>query len=174
MTTTAIVQRKAHFILFATVCFAAIVLLIALLVYPKGQRLKAQHKKITELETALKEQRAMLPFYDDLNRKVNRKIPGAISCPPLETLSRKNTKQIVAVCKKIARQNHLKLTSVVPNIDDSDTMQVDVVFQGDFFHFRALLLALGRLPYLKRIDHFTVHSIENGREIQLKLGIARS
>jgi hypothetical protein len=174
MTAASFVQRKTQFVLFTIVCFAAILLVVVLLVYPEGQRLQVQRKKIAGLETALKERRILRPFYINLNKKVNSKISGVISYPPMETLSRQNTSRIVSVCKKIARQNHLKLSAVVPSVDGSDSMQVEVAFQGPFFHFRPLLLALGRLPYLKRIDHFTVQNIENGCEIKLKLDIARS
>jgi hypothetical protein len=167
-------HRKAHLILFAIVCLAAIAFLFAVFVHPKGQRLKAQHKKIAELEMTLKERQTLRPFYDDLIKKVNRRTPEAVSCPPVEALSAKNTSRITSICETIAMRNDLKLTALVPSVDDPETMHVEVAFQGSFIKFRSLLLALGRLPYLKSIEHFTVRSIENGREIQLKLDIARS
>lgn len=174
MTAATIVQRKVQFFLLAIFGSAAIILLFSLVLYPGHQRLKVQRRKIAELEMALKEQQTLQPFYDDLVKTVNRKMPAAIDCPPLQALDRAHTREIASICEKIARQSDLKLATILPSVDDSDTMQVIVTFQGGFFQFRPLLFALARLPYLKRIDHFEVRSIENERQIELKLSIARS
>jgi Tfp pilus assembly protein PilO len=173
MKLAAIDHRKMHLIFFVLVCFAAVAFLFALLVHPKSQRLKTQHRKIAELKMDLREQQTLRPFYDDLIKKMNVRTPEVVSFPPAEALSAKNTSKIASICENIAKRNDLKLTEVAPSFDDADRMYVDVAFQGSFLRFRSLLMDLGRLPYLKHIEHMTVSSIEDGREIQLKLAIDR-
>jgi|GEM_PF-5610894 len=173
MTTATIAKRKTQSILLAMIGFGAVVLFSAVFIYPKVQQLKTQRSQIAALEMAFKERQILQPIFDSLVQGMNRKAPDALPCPPLEKLNRQATRDILAVCEKIAEQSDLRLVHITPHAGDSDTLQINVGFRGGFFQLRALLLALGRLPYVKRVDHFAVQSVENGREIQLNLSIAQ-
>jgi hypothetical protein len=174
MSAASITHRKSQAIVFALICFGTVVLLGATFVYPKAKRLQTQREQIVALEMALKEQHTLQPFYVSLSEKVKRKAPDGLVCPPLKKLRHEDTREIITVCETMATQNGLRLASVMPLLDGSDTLRVDVAFLGSFFQFRALLLELGRLPYIQRIEEFSVQSAENGREIKLTLSIAQS
>ncbi len=172
MSMARIKQANRRTILFGGLCLVTVLAGTFGLLYPQYQTAIAQNERLELLGLQIREQQALAPLFTELARRAQNKTPRELQTPPLEKLKRQATGDIAAVCRDIASSCDVALKNVRPEIGATNTMMLEVVFRGDFFHFRDLLLRLGNLPYLHGIEKISVASIQGGREIKLKLKIA--
>ena len=58
-------------------------------------------------------------------------------------------------------------------LDGSGFLKISVVLRGDFIKFRDVLMELGKLPYLELIERIKIESVEDAKEISLKIWLAK-
>lgn len=172
---TEFIPAQSLIILFT--CIAGIVLFVFLLILPRQDMAAELDKSIAELEKKIGEQRTLTPvFHNILSRAKNKEKPQ-LPLTTREKLARGDMTKIFDQIKAIARVYNLNLQEITPDVNSlretSGYLLIRLVVTGDFFNFREFLIDLGTIPSMVHIEELRIRSIEESREIKLKIWLAQ-
>ena len=92
-------------------------------------------------------------------------------------LARGDMNKIFDQIKAIARVYNLELQEITPDVNSlketSGYLLIRLVVTGDFFSFREFLIDLGAIPSMVHMEEMRIRSIEESREIRLKVWLAQ-
>ncbi|UCE52165.1 MAG: hypothetical protein JSV31_23335 [Desulfobacterales bacterium] len=164
-------------LIFFSICAAGILVFIFLIIIPSQKTTAELDKRIEELEKRSGEQRALTPVFYTLLAKAREKNSTQLPTTEKKKLARGDMKKISAQIQAIAQRNRLKLVAITPDVnslkENSGYILINLVISGDFFDFRKLLIELGAIPSLAHVQEMRIRSIEESREIKLKIWLAQ-
>lgn len=162
-----------YFTLFGVV----IGVIVLLMVYPDYRKLAALDKNIRQLNAKMETQRLLFPVFQKMLTEIDIKLPEGMPFPKNEKLSQEQAERIVSLFHELSGRAGLTVAEVSPDVDTtlngSGFLLMTVVVRGDFFKLREFLIELGNLPYLEKIEQVKLQPVEGGREIRLKLWLAK-
>lgn len=162
---------------YIVICAGGILGFILLAIFPGYRALHATDQKIATLQAQIDEQNAMHPLFQDLLKRAKTETPSRLPFPKKTKLPRDETTDISASFQRLAMQNQFTVQSIVPDVvsltDGSGMLMLDMVLRGRFADFRRLLLQLGEIPYLERIESIGIQTVENTKQFNLKVWIAQ-
>lgn len=164
-------------ILYFSVSGVVILVVIFLMIYPDYRATVLLDKNIKDLNTKIETQKMLSPLFQKLLTEIDFNVPEGLPFPKDEKLSQEKAQNIPAIIHGLADGAGLKVVEISSDLDStldgSGVLKISVVMRGDFMKFRDLLMALGKLPYLERIERIKIESIEGAKEISLKLWLAK-
>ena len=163
-------------ILFFT-CIAGIALFVFLLILPRQQMAAELDQSIEELEKKIGEQRTLTPLFYNILAIAKNKEKAQLPITAKGKLARGDMAKIFDKINTKAGVYNLKLEEITPDVNSlketSGHLLIRLVVTGDFLKFRDFLIDLGTIPSLVHIEELRIRSIEESREIKLKIWLAQ-
>ena len=172
---TEFIPASSLIILFT--CLGGIALFVFLLILPRQDMAAALDESIGELEKKIGEQRTLTPVFHNILAKAKIKEKPELPITQKTKLARRDMIKIFDQIKAIARMYNLKLQEITPDVNSlketSGYLLIRLVVTGNFFNFREFLIDLGAIPSMVHIEEMQIRSIEESREIKLKIWLAQ-
>jgi len=173
----ALSKTSSQSIRYIVICMGGILGFILFSIFPTHRAIIAMDQKIGTLKEQVEEQKVLHPLFEDLVEKSKSETPSQLPFPKKAKLSRDETEDISAFFQELAHQNDFKVETIVPDVvsltDGSGYLMLDAVLKGEFLKFRKLLLQLGEVPYLEKIESIRIRTVGDVKKIRLKLWIAQ-
>jgi Tfp pilus assembly protein PilO len=172
---TEFIPASSLIILFT--CLGGIALFVFLLILPRQDMAAALDESIGELEKKIGEQRTLTPVFHNILAKAKIKEKPELPITQKTKLARRDMIKIFDQIKAIARMYNLKLQEITPDVNSlketSGYLLIRLVVTGNFFNFREFLIDMGAIPSMVHIEEMQIRSIEESREIKLKVWLAQ-
>ncbi len=172
---TEFVPASSLIILFT--CFGGIAFFVFLLILPRQDMAAELDESIGELEKKIGEQRTLTPVFHNILAKAKNKEKPQLPITQKAKLARSDMIKIFDQIKAIATMYNLKLQEITPDVNSlketSGYLLIRLAVTGNFFNFREFLIDLGAIPSMVHIEEMQIRSIEESREIRLKVWLAQ-
>ena len=163
-------------ILSIGLCAGIIVAFLALAVYPKQRSLAGLNQQMEGIENQLKEQKMLLPLYENLSEIARFQKPRALPSPRKGKLELHETERLSSLFDAMARKSRLTLVDAIPDIQSlvqgPESLSVNILLKGDFSDLRSFLLALGGVPALQRVEEIRIKSAEKTQDMIIRVSMA--
>ena len=157
--------------------YGGIILLVVLLgIFPLYKYNDNNLNQITKLENQLVAQKELGPIYLTLLKTMEKKEARLLPNPKKTTISREEAGKFQDVFKTITGKSHLRIVSLTPDLSKlagtPPFLLQSAVLRGEFANFRKMLIELGELSYLDRIEEISIQQFPDSMEFRLKIWIA--
>lgn len=133
---------------------------------------------IIKIKNQIDEQKKLGPVYLSLLKASEKKEVLALPNPAKTKLSRRDTDKFQETFRNIAGKSGLMTVFLMPDVKTmagtSQTLLYNATLKGEFVNFRRLLIGLGDVPYIDRIDEINIKQYADSMEFKLKIWIALS
>jgi hypothetical protein len=133
-------------------------------------------EKNKKLKNQIEEQKELGPAYLTLLKVLNSKDLLILPNPEKKTIPRGETGKFQDDIRTIAGRAGLMTVSFTPDLStlagSSASLLHNVVLKGEFANFRKMLIGLGAVPYLDRIEEISILQNPDYMEFRMKIWIA--
>lgn len=133
-------------------------------------------EKNTKLKNQIEEQKELGPAYSTLLQVVNSKDLHILPNPEKKTIPRGEAGKFQDDIRTIAGRSGLMTLSLTPELStlagSSTSLSHNVVLKGEFSNFRKMLIGLGTVPYLDRIEEISILQNPDSLEFRMKIWVA--
>jgi len=159
------------------VTYSGIIILIFLVgilpLYHHNSDLVDGNKK---LKNQIEEQKELGPIYLSLLKVTNNKDLRVLPSPKKTTIPREEAGKFQDDIRMIAGKSGLTMVSLKPDLNTSSgssaSLLHNVVLKGEFANLRKMLIGLGAVPYLDRIEEINIQQYPDSMEFRMKIWIA--
>jgi len=159
------------------VIYSGIIFLFVLVgifpLYHYNSNLIENNKK---LENQIKEQKELRPVYLTLLKAMQDKNVRVLPNPEKTTIPRVEAGKFQDNVRMIAGSAGLMMVSLKPDLSTSAASSAfllhNVVLKGEFTNLRKMLIGLGAVPYLDRIEEINIQQNPDSMEFRMKIWIA--
>jgi hypothetical protein len=159
------------------VTYSGIIFLLVLVgifpLYHYNSNLMDVNKK---LKNQIEEQKVLGPIYGNLLKIVKNKDVRVLPNLEKKAIPRGEAGKFQDDIRMIARKASLITVSLTPDLSaaagSSASLLHNVVLKGEFANFRKMLIGLGSLPYLDRIEEISIQQNPDSMELRMKIWIA--
>lgn len=134
-------------------------------------------KKISEVRYNLDKQNSLLPLYQTL-LKASSGGSSVLVAPATVRLERAGLEAALKKLQGILDKSQMTGIAVLPDLGsvskDVNFSAVNMSFRGSFENFRTVLLDLGALPYLERIEELSIKQETKDLAFKIKIILAMS
>ncbi len=167
----------AQSLIFFLICGAGILVFIFFIILPSQNTAAELDKNIEELEDRIEEQRILTPVFHNLLAKAKAKNPTRLPMTDRTKLARGDMKKISTQIQTLIQRNNLLLKEITPDVNSlrerSGFLLIRLGVTGDFFNFRKFLIDLASIPSMVHIQEIDIRSIEESREMKVKIWLAQ-
>jgi hypothetical protein len=131
------------------------------------------NQKIEDARSRIEESGALQPLFQSL-QSVPASASYTLTMPPRGALKKSEVEGVGASFREIAGRYGMKVVSIVPDLipaGDSHVLVVNVALKGEFENFGNVLKKIGELPYMDRIEEFTIQRSANSRALDITMQI---
>ena len=129
-----------------------------------------------KLKDQIEEQKELGPIYLSLLKITNNKDLRVLPNPEKTTILRGEAGKFQDDFRKIAGNAGLMMVSLTPDLNtlagSPSSLLHNVVLKGEFANFRKVLIGLGSIPYLDRIEEINIQQYPDSMEFRMKIWIA--
>lgn len=159
------------------IIYGGIVLIIILVgILPLSLKVSGQVKENEKLTYQIKEQKELAPVYANLIAALQKKDSFALPHPEKIPLARSEAGRFQADFRMVAQKSGLGVEAFTPDINSAASPSVSflhhIVLRGDFSGLRKMLIGLGALAYLDRIEEIEIQQTAGSMEFKMKVWIA--
>ena len=158
-------------------CTAGILVFIFLFILPAQKTSAELDKKIEEKQAQIDRQKILKPVFERMLVKATAKSPTRLPMVEKAKLARGDMKKISTQIQTLIQRNNLQLKEIAPDVNSSKERSgyliIRLVVTGEFFNFRKFLLDLGSIPAMVHLQQITIRSIEESREMRVKIWLAQ-
>jgi Tfp pilus assembly protein PilO len=155
--------------------YGAIIFIVLMGILFLYYKIVNQVKENDKLTHQIKEQTELKPVYAALNAMKN-KDALALPHPEKVAISRSEAGKFQDEFRMIAKKSGLTLVSIIPDMNtsagSSPSFLHNIVLKGEFADFRRMLIGLGSVPYLDKIDEVNIQQNTDSMEFKMKVWIA--
>jgi hypothetical protein len=161
---------------YIAICSGIIFLFVLAIIFPLyyyNSNLIQDNKK---LKDQIEEQKELGPIYLSLLKIKNNKDLRVLPHPEKTTILRGEVGKFQDDFRKIAGNAGVMMVSLTPDLNtlagSSSSLLHNVVLKGEFANFRKVLIGLGSIPYLDRIEEINIQQYPDSMEFRMKIWIA--
>lgn len=171
-------RKKPQGSLLALPAIAAMVLLAIIFIgtLPAVREIDKTHAAIARLQADLRQQRALLPVYQSLQKRKEQSLPKGVHVFAREPLRIDDLAALPDVFESLARDSSVQLVSATPQVrslrDGREMLCVETRMRGDFLTFNATLNRLNEMRFIETIESLTIDVTELGQEMRLSVWLA--
>lgn len=168
------IDRKSFLYLFI---YSGIILIIVLVgIFPLLYSYKSHLEENKKLKYQIEEHGKLDPIYATLLKAVKNKNLFALPNPVKTTIPRKESGKFQDDFRTIAGKTGLMTVSFTLDLNtlggSSTSLLHNVVLRGEFANFKKMLIGLGAIPYLDRIEEISIQQRQDSTEFRMKIWIA--
>lgn len=158
------------------ICAALIVAVVLLGILPLYRYNAARADNLKKIQTSIEEQKALGNMHALLLSAAQKKDVYKLPHPPAGRLFRQDIDQFHHSFRTEAAKARLMTISLMPDVKSvvsgSQSIVYDATLKGEFANFRKVLIGLGALPYIERIEEIQIRQGGDSMELKLKMLIA--
>jgi len=160
------------------VIYGGIILIIILVgILPYYLKMSNQVKENDKLKYQIKEQKELGPVYQTLIKAIENNKNFILPHPEKTALPRSEAQKFHTDFQNAAKKSGLKVVSFTPDINTSASPSTsflhNIVLKGELADLRRILIELGSIPYLDRIEEINIQQNTTGSmEFKMKVWIA--
>lgn len=159
------------------VIYGGIILIIILVgILPYYLKIASQVKENDKLKYQIKEQKELGPVYQTLINSNENKNVFVLPHPEKTALPRSEAQKFQTDFQNAAKKSGLKVVSFTPDINTSASPSTsflhNIVLKGELANLRRMLIELGSIPYLDRIEEINIQQNTSSMEFKTKVWIA--
>ncbi|HUN53836.1 MAG TPA: hypothetical protein VMU29_01640 [Smithella sp.] len=151
-----------------------IVILVGIL--PLYLKIASNIKENEKLTYQIKEQNELRPVYVSLLTAMKDKDLLVLPNPEKKPLPRLDAGKFRDDFRAVAKKSGVTIVSFVPDTStsagSSTSLLHDIVLRGEFSDFRKMLIGLGAVPYVDRIEEISCLQGNSAMEFKMKVWIA--
>jgi hypothetical protein len=129
-----------------------------------------------KLKSQIKDQQELKPEYEKLLKILSEKDVLALPNPEKKAIARGEAGKFQDDFRMIAGKAGLMMVSNTPDLNtlagSSSSLLHNVVLKGEFANFRKMLIGLGAVAYLDRIEEINIQQNPDSMEFKMKIWIA--
>ena len=167
----------AQSLILLLLCAAGILVFIFLFILPAQKTAAELDKNIEEKQGQIDRQQILKPVFERMLVKATAKSPTRLPMVEKAKLSPGDMKKISTQIQSLIKRNNLQLKEITPDVNSSKErpgyLLIRLAVTGDFFNFRKFLLDLGSIPSMVHVQEITIRSIEESREMKVKIWLAQ-
>ncbi|MGA2782797.1 MAG: hypothetical protein ABSF13_12925 [Smithella sp.] len=141
--------------------------------YHYNSNLIDENKK---LKNQIEEQKEQKPIYLNLLKTLSNKDLRVLPNPEKQAIPRGEVGKFQDDFRNIAGRAGLLMVSNTPDLNSSagspSSLLYNVVLKGEFTNLRKILIGLGSVPYLDRIEEISIQQYPSYMEFKMKIWIA--
>lgn len=161
---------------YLAVCGGIVVIFIVAGIIPLSRYNASVSNDIKKLKFQIEEQKNLNSMYAMLTKNLGKKHIRILPNPAKTTLARQEASKFQDVFREIAQKSGLKTVSISPELNtltaSSRFLLHTAIVKGDFVDFRKMLIGLGYLPYLEKIEEISIQQYPDALEFEMKISIA--
>ena len=151
-----------------------IIVLVGIL--PLYLKISGQTEENNKLKLQIKTQKELGPVYQTLVNSNENKKALALPHPDKTSLSRIEAQTFQKDFYNAAQKSGLKVVLFTPDINTSISPSTsflhNISLKGEWADFRKMLIELGAIPYLDRIEEIHIQQGTNAMDFKMKVWIA--
>jgi hypothetical protein len=160
---------------FLIIC-AGIILIIGLLgIFPLYRSNVNGTNEVKKLKYQIEEQKGLGPIYLAMLKTIENKDIRVLPNPKKTAIPRKEARKFQDTFRKIAERSGLMTASLTPNLstltNSSKLLLHNAVMKGEFANFRKMLIGLGAVSYMDRIEEIRIQQHSDSMEFSMKIWI---
>ncbi|PKN53128.1 MAG: hypothetical protein CVU55_02645 [Deltaproteobacteria bacterium HGW-Deltaproteobacteria-13] len=163
-------------ILYLGVYLGIIFVVILVGILPLSWSISKNIKQNEELSYKIKEQKELGPVYASLLNAMKNKNLLTLPHPEKTSLARSEAGKFQDDFQVIVKKTGLKILSFTPDLNTSAASSTSflhqIVLRGEFSDFRKMLIGLGAVPYLDKIEEINIQQGTDSMEFRMKVWIA--
>jgi len=168
-------MNQKNFLYF--IIYGGIILIVILVgIVPLYLKASALAKENDKLKYQVQEQKELAPVYASLQNAMKEDIPLVLPHPGKQALPRSESGTFQTDLNSAAHKSGLKVISFTPDVNTSSAPSQsflhDVVLSGEWGGLRKLLIELGNLAYLDKIESVEIQQGAHFMEFKIKIWIA--
>ena len=161
---------------YLMVCGGIILLFVLAGIFPLYQYNSHRLNENKKLEYQIEEQKELGPIYLTLLKIMENKDLRILPNPKKATIPRVEAGKFQDAFRAIAGKSGLMTISLTPDLttlaESSTFLLHNAVLKGEFANFRKMLIGLGTVPYLDRIEEIRIQQNPDSMEFRMKIWIA--
>jgi len=158
------------------ICVGIIIFFILAGIIPLSRYNANLNKDIKKLQSQIEEQKSLNSTYAMLIKNMEKKDLRILSNPAKTTLPRQKASKFQDVFREVVRKSGLKTVSVSPELStlagSSSSLLHTAIVRGEFVNFKKMLMGLGDISYLERIEEIHIQQYPDALEFRMKIVIA--
>lgn len=163
--------------LWSIVIYGGIIFLVALVgIFPLYKYNSSLIRENQNLKNKIEEQKELGPVYLNLLKNVDDKKVRLSPGPEKTTIPRSEAGKFQDNFRTIAGKAGLTIISFTPELStltgSSSSFLHNIVLKGELANLRRLLIGLGSVPYLDRIEEINIQQQPYSMEFRMKIWIA--
>ena len=162
-------------LIYFAICMFAIIAFFFIGILPNLSGLKSIDEDISGLKQKVETQALLYPVYLKLLQQITQKTPTIFSAPEKRKISYNQISQINDLFRQLATESKVTFNSAIPDassyLEGMGYLTMNVVFSGDFFNLRELLIGICQLPFLESIDRMRIETINQEQRFSFKIKI---
>jgi len=166
-------SKRAGYMLL---CGGIIIFIIGLGIFSMNRYNAGRSLSIEKIQRQIEEQRELAQVHELIRRGLERKNVHVLPNPSKINLPRQDVDKFQDSFQAEVTHSGLTTISLLPDVKTlavgSRNILYHATLKGEFANFRRLLIGLGALPYLERIDEITVKQNVDSMEFEVKIWIA--
>ncbi len=161
---------------FPAILIIALLVILFFGVIPVSRGITKTRASIVELQADIKDQKAFIPIFIPMQRRLQESLPEEISVNELQPLKIEDLAELPDVFEALARESQVELVSVTPQVRSlqggREMLRVDTRMRGEFLTFNKLLNGLNEMKSVDSIDSFSIKVTDLGHEMNLSVWLA--
>jgi hypothetical protein len=161
---------------YLIVCVGIIMVFIIAGIIPLSRYNASVNKDIKKLKFQIEEQKNLNSIYAILTKNIKKKDLGVLPNPAKTTLPRQEASKFQDNFREIAEKSGLKTVSISPELSSltgsSNFLSHTAIVKGEFVDFRKMLIGLGYVSYLEKIEEISIQQFPDALEFKMKMSIA--
>jgi len=167
----------AQSLILLLMCVAGILVFIFLFIIPAQKTAAELDKNIEEKQAQIDRQQILKPVFERMLVKATAKSPTRLPMVEKTKLAHGDMKKISEQIQTLIQRNNLQIKEITPDVSSlkerSGYLPIRLAVTGEFFNFRKFLLDLGSIPSMVHIQEIAIRSIEESREMKVKIWLAQ-
>ena len=168
--------HQKNSILYLIICGGIILIIVLAVILPYHFKISNQVKENDKLKYQIKEQKELAPVYNMLLNAADNKNILVLSHPEKTFLPRSEAQKFQNDFKQATAKSGLKLIEFTPDINTSASPSTSflhhVILMGELADFRKMLMELGAISYMDRIEDINIQQTAGSMEFKMKVWIA--
>ena len=162
-------------LIYLGISLLGIVAFFFVAIYPNMSVLESMDEDISALNQKAERQTLLHPVYVKLLQEVTQSMPTKLPTPEKIKISHNDLSHINEFFRQLASDSGVTFDSAIPDasnyLEDMGYFSMNVVFSGDFFNLRKLLIDICQMPFLESIDMMRIESFNQQKRISFKIKI---
>ena len=159
------------------IIYPGIILFVVLLgIIPLYKTNSDINNDITKLKYQIEEQKSFGSIFSVLNKSMKNKDLKILPNPPKTTLPRQDADKFQDLFRAIAIKAGLMTVSLTPDLgtltSTSPSLLYNAVVKGEFANLRNMLVGLGGVSYVDKIEEIHIQQYPDSMEFRIKIWIA--